>query len=603
MIQLVSFPVLLLVAAVAFGQPAPVSGDRGPLIFRDAGKSAVTEPATANSVDAAAQRLYQMMREIAQSSLSATDKQAQMHQLMDEHPQVFSRVRANRPQTADAAALWLQRQFFEAAAELAPDAESRSKAISKVPPETLLEPNRPLLIARAPATSSIQVEDSGTRRWWGATRRESDAIVLEPGPVKREPKTVTAEVKQDSSPPVPVADTDELAPQVAVLVDEKTTVVMHDDTTVLREVTDDDGSLVLFGAIHLWAGGGIQYDGYQGNDLFSVRSDSDSVNNTYVRRGEVILRATYKTLGELKLQYDLDSNIWRDLYWRQVDEEKSRTITIGNQDEPMGMEALQGNKFIMAVETSAPTSAFGAYSGLGVRLSNWFERSSDRLWLKVPDSGTAYITTSLGLFTQDIENGSDTDYALTGRVSSGRAITGERGLHLGASLSLREGKFDRIAPRPGIYDADRILLARPQADQQAVLGLEAMISRGSALAQAEFYFSDYRGGEVDAQGFGAYAQVGWLFGGHRYEYRPRFGLMAPISPGAGSVFEAFAQVSYTRGDDDLNPANNLGMLTLGGSWYIKKFRTSINAIYSEVGRDIAGENSGLAAVMRVQYLF
>jgi len=67
--------------------------------------------------------------------------------------------------------------------------------------------------------------------------------------------------------------------------------------------------------------------------------------------------------------------------------------------------------------------------------------------------------------------------------------------------------------------------------------------------------------------------------------------------------EAFAQVSYSRGAADLNPATNLGMLTLGGRWSVKKFRTSITAIYRVVGRAIAGEVRGLAAVMRVQYLF
>jgi phosphate-selective porin len=605
--------VVLLAASVAYGQPAPVPDGTNsiPLIFRDAAQA----PTGAGSVDAVVQRLYQMMRDIARSSLNALEKQQQMHALMDQHPEVFSSTRAQRPRTPADAALWMESQFFLAAAELAPDPAARNRILGNVPPGYGVEPNRPFLMARDPHSNlSVAGElepGSEARPWWGAARLDADSMVLDKQtpPAKvlagREPvagaaATVVVEAEADAEEDaVEVLE----VPAVAVLTDEAATVEMHDDTTVLRDVTDDAGDLVLFNAIHIWAGGAVQYEGYSGEDLFTARADGDRTHDMYVRRGEMIVRASYREFGEIKFQYDLDSNVWRDLYWRSVDQDNGRTITLGNQDEPMGMDNLLGNKFTMASEISAPASAFGAYKGIGVRVSNWFENTREESIVKIRDAGTSYVTTSLGLFTQDIEDSSDTDFAVTGRITSGREIAGSKGLHIGLSGSWRKGKYDRIAPRPGVYDADRIPLARPNADAQAVVGLEAMVSRGPAILQAEVYYSDYRGGKVDAQGVGGYAQVGWLFGGAQYEYRPQWGLVAPVSPGGSSVFEAFIQGSYTRGDDDVNSSNELKMLTVGGSWYVRKFRTSINAIYSRVDRDVLDQDTGLAAVARLQYLF
>ncbi|MCZ6831454.1 MAG: hypothetical protein O7F73_18045, partial [Gammaproteobacteria bacterium] len=68
-------------------------------------------------------------------------------------------------------------------------------------------------------------------------------------------------------------------------------------------------------------------------------------------------------------------------------------------------------------------------------------------------------------------------------------------------------------------------------------------------------------------------------------------------------FEVFSRLSYTRGEDDNHTWNDLRVLTLGGSWYYRQIRGSVNLLLAETRRDIAGEGTGNAITARIQYLF
>jgi phosphate-selective porin len=171
------------------------------------------------------------------------------------------------------------------------------------------------------------------------------------------------------------------------------------------------------------------------------------------------------------------------------------------------------------------------------------------------------------------------------------------------SASYRHGDYDRIAPRPGLHDVNRITLAQPDADTQALVGLEGLAGRGSLHGEMELYYSDYSGGDVDAEGWGGYGQVGWMFGGKRRLYQPRWGVWAPVQAGNEHIFEVFGRVSFTHGNDNVNSSNDLGLLTLGGNWYYRNFRVSANVILAETKRDISDEGSGHAIGLRLQYLF
>jgi phosphate-selective porin len=572
----------------AAGQPSPTL-----LIFRDASGREEVLP----DVQAVARRLHREMRRITQSSLSAAEKQQALERALIDNDHVFSALGQPQPTSIDAAIDRLELMFFEQAIVVSPDDATREAVLADAPAHLDLdEPLRPILIARKKYRQDIVItrdaEAAGIAPWWREARVDTEALELSELEESPEP-AAESEKKDKAEEPV----------KVEFLADEAVTVEMHDDTTVLRDVEGDDGDLVLFDALHVWIGGAVQLDAYLYDDLFSARDGGESMDDTFVRRGEVVVRSTLFDWGEVKAQYDLDSDAWRDLYYRNVNEDESRTFTIGNQKEPMGLDYLMGNKFGTAMERSAVSTAFASFRGAGVRVNRWFDLAPEQQYLRFGGDKHAYITTTLGLFGQDIENSSTTDVALTGRVTAGRSQDKGLGMHVGGSLSLREGDYTRIAPRPGMHDVDRIPLAFFDADQQAVVALEGMATRGSLHVQAEFYYSDYSGGNIDGDGYGAYVQAGWFITGEQRTYRPKWGLWAPVAHSDKGIFEVFARAGYTYGDSDQSSSNNLQLFTVGGSWYWRKFRASINGLYSKVDRDINDEDSGFATTVRFQYLF
>ncbi|MDJ0879431.1 MAG: porin [Halieaceae bacterium] len=573
-------------------QPKEQQG--APLVLQDA----ANQPMRERTVDEAITSLREQMREIAEAALTDTERRDAYHALYESarplHADkgVFSEA---PPATADEAADRLERLFFEIALEAAGTAEARELLLEDAPAHITLEPvvppsgqRRPVLILRDPAAEGD---------WWGDAKFDTEALALD---------EIEESPEEQLEPPEENIEEPELTEKtvaVELLADEKVTVEMHDDQTILREVSAISGDVVLFDALHIWLGGAVQYDAFSYEDLFNAGAGGGSEDDLDFRRAEVIMRSTLLDWGEVKLQWDVDGELWRDLYWRYVDEANNRTITVGNQKEGTSVENLLGNKFTSAQERSAPASTFGQIRGFGVRVNNWFERSEDEQIFDFGPAGSAYISTSLGIFGEDIEDTNDTDIAITGRVTRGSYADNGDGLHLGASATVRDGEFDRIAPRPEIQYTSRFDLARFDADTASIVGLEAMIVRGSLHAQAEAYYADYRGGSTDATGLGGYAQVGYYLTGEQRGYRPKWGLWAPLQVGARNVFEVFARASYTRGDADDAPSNDLRILTIGGSWYRHKYRTSLNLLYSETDRDVNGEDQGLGAVMRVQYLF
>jgi phosphate-selective porin len=566
-----------------------------PLVLR-----AAANPPQEETVEEVVSRLRDEMRAVAQSTMTAAERKAAMDEMLERNSRVLKKLSTewdeNRPQTIDEAVLVLEQMLYEVSLEAATDEATRESIIRTSPSHLDLEPNRPLLIAPRSQRKKIvvtrQAEEEGQIvPWWRTARFDTEALDL-------------AEIKESPVEKLePPEENEEEKVKVETLQDEKVTVEMHDDTTILRQVEGDDGDLVLFDALHFWIGGAAQGDAYSYEDLFTARAGGGSEEEADFRRAEVIVRATLFDWGEVKAQYDVEGNFWRDLYYRRVNEDKHRTLTIGNQMEPMSPETLLGNKFTSAMEQSAPTSAFAPSRGMGIRLNRWFERTPERQWFEFDDGSTAYITATAGIFGQDIEDTSDTDLALTGRLTMGRDRPNGSGLHVGGSATFRDGDFDRIAPRPEIHSAGRVSLANFEADTQSVVSLETMFTRGSMHAEGQVYLADYRGGDVDAQGFGAYGQVGYYLTGQKRGYRPKWGLWEPVAQGGKHVFEVFARASFTYGDSDEEASNDLRVITVGGNWFWRKYRVSINGVYAKVDRGINNEDDGLGITARVQYLF
>jgi phosphate-selective porin len=577
-----------------------------PLIFRNVPPE--TEEHGVNlqnqsDMDAVIHRMRELLRELAQASMPPDKKQAALDELIRDNHYILSKHRTwldwQQPQTVESASLLLEQMIFEIAADVAPTEQSREQVLENAPKHLGLAPEKPGADEHfePPLLEPVTVS---------AKRKQADLPTAQETKHKdaSAPALKTAAINAKPPEPEQKGDDDD-TPKVAVLVDDKATSDLHDDNTVLRDVAGKDGDLVLFGALHLWIGGALQYDVYQGEGLFTHAEGGNSDTDHYLRRGEGIFRASVFEHSEIKIQYDFDADLFRDLYWRWLSNSRSQSITVGNQKEPLSLDYLMGNKFATAMEQSAPSSAFYSSRSMGIRYNGWatLESENNPFPLKPWGDSRSHVTGSIGIFGEDIENTNDTDLAITGRISMAGNRTAKVGFQLGASASYRDGEFDRIDPRPGLQDANRIPLAHFEADTQALIALEGAYRHGSLHGQAELFVSDYSGGEVDAQGWGAYGQVGWLFGGKQRGLEPRWGQWAPINASDGQVFEVFARFSYSYGDDDINASNELMLLTLGGSCYYKRIRISANLILADTERDIADENSGHAIAARLQYLF
>ncbi len=393
------------------------------------------------------------------------------------------------------------------------------------------------------------------------------------------------------------------------LLDDGATIDLHTDNTILRDVTikrKGDSGQVSLGPLSIWIGANISYDLYEINEIYNYGNGGGTDVGQKTRHLEGTLRSRLRDWGEIKAQYDVEAGNWTDLYLRWVSRLTPRpyTITVGNQKEPMGLAWLGGGTSETAQELAAPSKAFGDWRSFGVRVHRAFNLGAADRAFGFWKGDDAAVTTSLGVFTEDINSSNGTSVAVTGRATAGRR-KGYSSTHLGFSGSLRQakGNYDKVSFRPEIYEADKIVLARPDADTLAVGALEAAHGHGALQLQAEAYLANYAG-NVDGYGTGGYVQVGWVVVGQGRSYQTDWGVLAPIRPvGNTHVIEVFSRFSHTRGEDDVNGWNAYNSLTLGANVYFRKITCSVNALYGRTRDRIEGEDDGFGVVARARFLF
>ena len=132
--------------------------------------------------------------------------------------------------------------------------------------------------------------------------------------------------------PVPVAD--ESDTRVATLLDADTTSSMHDDTTILRNVSvlEDRTGLMFFDALRLWVGGSVQYDYFNFDGIYRNTDQGERDEGSSFRRLEGVLRAQLYEWGEFKLQYDFDAGVARGFGVARFDLERD----LGRSDVEVG---------------------------------------------------------------------------------------------------------------------------------------------------------------------------------------------------------------------------------------------------------------------------
>ena len=418
------------------------------------------------------------------------------------------------------------------------------------------------------------------------------------------PCFAVAQEVEDTEPAEETTEETDGEVRVAALLDADNTKDLHDDTTLLRNVgpLSDDG-LVLFDALRIWMGGAIQYDYYNFDGIFNYTGEGTRREGAAMRRLEGTLRSQLFDWGEIKAQYDFDSGQFRDLYLRWVSElpDTPVTVTVGNQKEPFGMDNPYSNKFSLAQERSAPGDAFGSWRSQGVRLHKAFQLQAGEHRLDAFRDDAAFVTTSVGIFTEDIESNHQTDIAVTGRITTGRAKDGV-GRHLGFSASYREGDFYRVSFKPEVREADRIILARPAANTLGQAGVEAAYNNGRLHLQAEALYSEFAG-RINGYGAGGYLEAGWFLTDDRRTYNSRWGILAPHKPAGRYSLELYGRLSHTRGDDDEDGWNDYKAATIGTSLFYRRARGSLEISYGEAREPIDEQSDGLAVTIRAQYLF
>jgi hypothetical protein len=248
-----SFALAAVVNGQALDKPDSATKKQAsqPLIFRDAGDKYPTDTELRELQDAIAE-LIVSIRKVQASSVSAAQKEAEVQRLLAQNPRISKQMssgqNARQPTTNEEAISRLETLLYEVAVEIAPDEASKREG-----------------------------EAEGVGPW-----RQQDTT----GNCER-PEVATAPKSPDS--PVPDQEQpEEDTAEVEFLASKKVTSELHDDTTVLADISDDDGDLVFFDALRFWIGGAGQYDATAMQGLFTHSQGGQSRHEHAVRcRGSI----------------------------------------------------------------------------------------------------------------------------------------------------------------------------------------------------------------------------------------------------------------------------------------------------------------------------
>jgi phosphate-selective porin OprO/OprP len=299
-------------------------------------------------------------------------------------------------------------------------------------------------------------------------------------------------------------------------------------------------------------GGRIQWD-YNYTELNGVADEDDFS----LRRARLYLSGTVKDWS-YKVQFNVGNNIGgthEDLYIRYNGWGKQAVVTIGNQNEPFGLEQLESSKGISYLERSAVSEAYAPGRSEGILFTG---QHSD-------------ITYALGIFEDDAEGvGSSEGTAVTGRVTYAPIKSADHVLHFGLAHSNRDEDID-------------------------ISGFEVAYAKGPYHVQSEFISSE----EDNKNRKGLYVQAGWIITGESRPYKN--GIFKRIKPGNPSgAWEVV--VRYEDGDgaysDEELGSTDATSYGVGVNYYLNKF-IRIGATFTEA-KDNINNDDGSEFRTRIQ---
>jgi phosphate-selective porin OprO/OprP len=268
-------------------------------------------------------------------------------------------------------------------------------------------------------------------------------------------------------------------------------------------------------------GGRIQWD-YNYAELNGVADEDDFS----IRRARLYLSGNVKDWS-YKVQFNVGNNNGgspEDLYIRYNGWGKQAVVTIGNQNEPFGLEQLESSKDISYLERSAVTEAYVPGRQEGILFSG--QRGD--------------VTYAVGIFEDD---SAGDGAAVTGRVTYSPIKSSDQVLHLGLAYSNRAADVD-------------------------MTGFELAYVKGPYHLQTEYVTSDNLGVNSD----GLYVQAGWIITGETRPYKN--GVFKRVKPGNSSgaweVVLRYEEGDGAYSDQELGntDATSYG---IGVNYYINKF--------------------------------
>ncbi len=295
-------------------------------------------------------------------------------------------------------------------------------------------------------------------------------------------------------------------------------------------------------------GGRIQWD-YNYAELNGVTDEDDFS----IRRARFYLSGNVNDWS-YKVQFNLgngNGGTHEDLYIRYSGWGKQAVVTIGNQNEPFGLEQLESSKDISYLERSAVTEAYVPGRQEGMLFSG--QRGD--------------IIYALGVFEDD---GASDGTAVTGRVTYAPIKSADHVLHFGVAHSNRDEDID-------------------------ITGLEVAYAKGPYHIQSEFISSEEN--NLSRKGF--YVQAGWIITGEKRPYKN--GIFKRVKPanssGAWELVVRYEDGDGAYSDEELG-STDATSYGVGVNYYINNF-IRIGATFSDA-KDNLNDDNGSEFRVRLQ---
>ncbi len=336
----------------------------------------------------------------------------------------------------------------------------------------------------------------------------------------------------------------------------------------------------------------FDYSFLNGNLRNNVESDTEL--NTEVRRARLDIKHNLKNNWKAKLQINFDegdeSSEIGDAYAR-YDGWEGAQLTLGKFKEPFGLENMTSSKNSTFLERSMGSNAFAPGKNKGAMMS--FSQN-DLNW-------------SFALMNLKEDEGDDTSYAITSRVSWAPINRGGKLLHLGVASSLRylNGENFEIDERAELHLSDEIIETNKIATdvlQQAVVELAWV--NGPLSFQSEYFTASLEAvdasEDVDLSAY--YIQASYFLTGEQRGYKG--GAFSGVKPkskkGAWEIASRYSELDTSQNSD----GSKLETFSLGVNYYYdSNIRLMGNYVRTQSSEIINDSDAGQGVAFRIQYLY